>query len=41
MQGDTGIVGSELARLERAHQLDAAARAVGLVARGEERGAGL
>src|SRR5207245_3914812 len=36
-----GIVGGELAALERAHQLDAAARAVGLVPGGEEGGARL
>src|SRR6266513_1415720 len=39
VQGDPRIAGSELARLERAHQLDAAARAVGFVTGGEEGGA--
>src|SRR5256885_6949216 len=41
VEGDAGVVGRELARLEGAHQLDPAPRAVGLVAGGEERGAGL
>src|SRR5438034_6187542 len=41
VQGDARIGGSELARLERAHQLDAAARAVGFVTGSEEGGARL
>src|SRR5438046_837246 len=41
VQGDAGIGRSELARLERAHQLDAAARAVGFVTGSEEGGARL
>src|SRR5947208_11762650 len=41
VQGDARIGGRELARLERAHQLDAAARAVGFVTGREERRAGL
>src|SRR5213083_2045226 len=41
VEGDAGVVGRELARLEGAHQLDPTPRAVGLVAGGEERGAGL
>src|SRR2546422_331488 len=39
--GDARIGGSELARLERAHELDAAARAVGFVTGSEEGGARL
>ena len=41
MHGEDGIRGGELAALERADQLDAAAGAVGFVAGGEESGAGL
>src|SRR5256885_8208886 len=47
LQGDwssdvcSSDLGSELARLERAHQLDAAARAVGFVTGSEEGGARL
>src|SRR2546422_707031 len=41
MEGEEPVLGPELARLEGAHQLDAAARAVRFVAGGEERGAGL
>src|SRR5207244_7376630 len=41
VQGDARIAGSELARLERAHQLDAAAGAVGFVTGSEEGGARL
>src|SRR5713101_3806050 len=41
VQGDARIGGRELAHLERAHQLDAAARAVGFVTGCEEGGAGL
>src|SRR5207302_3015873 len=41
MQREGGVVRGELARLERAHQLDATARAVGFVARREKGGARL
>src|SRR5207244_10778768 len=41
VQGDARIAGSEPARLERAHQLDAAAGAVGFVTGSEEGGARL
>src|SRR6266852_6108102 len=41
VQGDARIGGRELAHLERPHQLDAAARAVGFVSGCEEGGAGL
>src|SRR5207247_9121062 len=41
VQGETGVVGGELALLQGAHQRDAAAGAIGFVAGGEERRAGL
>src|SRR6185436_18653797 len=41
MQIQDAVIGREIAALERAHQLDTAARAVGLVAGGEVRGARL